>query len=466
MSHVPNDSPSPRLRLILLLVSAATFMAGLDLFIVNVAFPNLRHAFHTDDASLSWVLNAYAIAFAALPIPLGRLADAYGRRAGFAAGLTVFAAASIGCAVAPSLGWLIAARVAQAVGAAALVPTSLSLLLGEFPPARRPSAVATWAASGALAAAAGPPLGGLLVQAGWRWVFLINAPIAALALAGAFWLVAESRAEGRPQLPDLPGAMLLVLGIGLLTLGVVKGNDWSWGAPATVACLVGGPVAVAAFLARCARHRQPVVEPRMFSDRAFSAATAVTVLFFAGFGAIVLGNILFLTDAWHGSVLQAGLEFAPGPAMAALVSFTVSARLIARFGHRPLAVAGTLVTALGSTLLLATMTTDPAYVTHYLPGGLIIGAGVGLTLPTLAAAISAPLPPDQRAVGSGIFAMGRQLGTVLGVAAFIALLGHSEIDQGMSGYDRGWAFITVTELAAAIAGFGILGRSVLVPQHQ
>jgi MFS family permease len=188
-------SDARRLRMVMLVVSSGAFMASLDLFIVNVAYPDLQRAFRgPSDTSLSWILNAYAIVFAALPIPLGRLADAYGRKRGFMAGTLVFALASALCAIAPSVQWLVAARVLQAVGAAALVPTSLSLLLSELPPARRTGAVAVWAASGALAAAAGVPIGAVLVQLSWHSIFLVNLPIAALALLGSALLLHESRA--------------------------------------------------------------------------------------------------------------------------------------------------------------------------------------------------------------------------------------------------------------------------------
>jgi EmrB/QacA subfamily drug resistance transporter len=451
-------SDARRLRMVLLVVSSGAFMASLDLFIVNVAYPDLQRAFRApSDTSLSWILNAYAIVFAALPIPLGRLADAYGRKRGFMAGTLVFALASALCAIAPSVQWLVAARVLQAVGAAALVPTSLSLLLSELPPARRTGAVAVWAASGALAAAAGVPIGAVLVQLSWHSIFLVNLPIAALALLGSALLLHESRAEGEPRLPDMPGALLLIAGLGLLTLAIVKGNDWSWDAAATIASLLVGLLALVGFLARCARHPQPVVELRLFAERSFSAATAVSVLFFAGFGASVLGNILFLTRVWHGDALRAGLEYSPGPIVATIVSLLVAARLIHRYGHRAVALAGTLLFALGGLLFIALVDATPEYASAYLPSLLLVGAGIGLVAPTLPGAITAALAPDRRATGSAIFAMSRQLGTVLGVAALVALLAAPALDHPIDAYHRAWAFIVVAEIAAALASIAIAG---------
>ncbi|HEV7678118.1 MAG TPA: MFS transporter [Candidatus Dormibacteraeota bacterium] len=182
---------------VLLLVSVATFVASLDLFIVNIAFPGIQRDFGgTGDATLSWVLNAYAIVSAALLVPFGRIADLVGRKRVFLIGMVVFVAASALCAAAQGAPWLIAARVLQAAGGAALLPTSLALLLPEFPPRQRPLAVAVWSATGAIAAAAGPPIGGLLVQASWRWVFLVNLPVGLVTT-----VLAAARCARRATLP-------------------------------------------------------------------------------------------------------------------------------------------------------------------------------------------------------------------------------------------------------------------------
>src|SRR6059058_6139861 len=205
---------------VLIVVSAAVFMASLDLFIVNIAFPAIERDFGgTSLASLSWILNAYAIVFAALLVPAGRTADRLGRKRSFIAGLAVFTVASALCAAAPNVGLLVAARVLQAVGAASVFPTSLALLLPEFPAEERRKAVSIWAAVGAVAAAAGPPIGGLLVQAGWQLVFLVNVPIG-LTLLVFVRILTESREPAAAPRPDLGGAALLTAGIGVLTLGI------------------------------------------------------------------------------------------------------------------------------------------------------------------------------------------------------------------------------------------------------
>src|SRR5947209_12107927 len=192
---------------ILAVVSTAVFMSSLDLFIVNIAFPDISRAFPGSTlASLSWILNAYAIVFAALLVPAGRSADRLGRRRSFLAGLALFTAASALCAAAPSVSLLVVARVIQAVGAAAVFPTSLALVLPEFPPSERRTAVSIWAAVGGVAAAAGPPVGGLLVQADWRLVFLVNVPIGAIVLILAARLLREGREPVGTPRADLAGA--------------------------------------------------------------------------------------------------------------------------------------------------------------------------------------------------------------------------------------------------------------------
>src|SRR4051794_32107518 len=194
----PTVSP----RRVLIVVSAAVFMASLDLFIVNIAFPDIQQDLGGTDSQLSWVLNAYAIVLAALLVPFGRLADMTGRRRAFLAGLAIFAVGSGLAAAAPSLELLVAARVIQAAGAALLIPTSLALLLSAAPIARRTAYVGAWAAVGGVAAAAGPPIGGLLVQLSWRWVFLVNLPVAIIALVAAVPYLREQRDETAAGPPD------------------------------------------------------------------------------------------------------------------------------------------------------------------------------------------------------------------------------------------------------------------------
>jgi EmrB/QacA subfamily drug resistance transporter len=449
---------------VLLVVSVATFMASLDLFIVNIAFPDIQRSFGGEsDAALSWVLNAYAIVFAALLVPAGRLADLIGRRRAFLGGMALFTLASALCAAAPSVGWLIAARALQAVGAAALMPTSLALLLVAVPAERRHGAVALWAASGAVAAAAGPPLGGLLVQASWHWVFLVNLPVGLVTLVAASRVLTESRDPAARRLPDVLGALLLIAGVGTLTLGLVKAPAWGWGDRATLAALGGGALLLAAFALRCARHPVPVIEPALLRVRSFSAASVAGLFFFAAFGAMLLGYVLFLTRVWGEDVLTAGLMIAPGPLAAAATSVP-SGLITARWGPRAAALPGTLLYAVASLWWLTHMQAEPAYVTHLLPAQILGGAGVGLVIPSLSNAAAGSLPPARFATGSAVFNMSRQIGAVFGVAVLVAIIGTPAPGAVEQAFHNAWWFNVAAALVAGAAAFAIGPRRSGAPE--
>ena len=259
------------------------------------------------------MLNAYAIVFAALLVPAGRLADRIGRKRGFLAGLALFSIGSALCGIAPSVATLVAARVLQAAGAALLVPTSLALLLPEFEPRERPAAIGIWAGVGAAAAAAGPPLGGLLVQVDWRLVFLVNLPVGAWALWRAARLLTETRDLSEQGRPDWLGTALLAASVGALALGFVQAPEWGWDDPRTLAALAGAVAGLALFARRCAHHPSPVVDPAMLRVRSFAMANVAAILFSAAFGAMLLSNVLFMTGVWQESILRAGLQLAPAP---------------------------------------------------------------------------------------------------------------------------------------------------------
>jgi EmrB/QacA subfamily drug resistance transporter len=443
---------------VLIVVSTAVFMASLDLFIVNIAFPAIERDFGgTSLASLSWILNAYAIVFAALLVPAGRTADRLGRKRSFIAGLAVFTVASALCAAAPNVGLLVAARVLQAVGAASVFPTSLALLLPEFPAEERRKAVSIWAAVGAVAAAAGPPIGGLLVQAGWQLVFLVNVPIGLVLLVAARRTLREAREPAGTPRPDLAGAALLTGAVATLTLGLVKSADWGWGSARTVGLLAGSALLLAAFWLRSTRHPAPIVEPALLRTRSFALANAAALLFFMGFGVMLLSSVLFLTQVWHESVLRAGLEIAPGPAMAAI--FAVGGGLLSkRVGERLTGALGALLFAVGGAWWISHMGTTPNYASSYLPGTMIGGAGVGLVIPTLTSIATSSLPPARFATGSAVLAMARQIGVALGVAVLVAVVGTpTSPADAVAGFQDGYVFLIGVALAAALA-IGSIGR--------
>src|SRR4051794_13033091 len=236
------------------IVSVGVFVASLDLFIVNIAFPDLQRDFGgTRLATLSWVLNAYAIVFAALLVPAGRWADRLGRKRAFLGGLALFTLASAACAAAPTVGVLVAARAVQAAGAALLMPASLGLLLPEFPAEKRGVALGLWAAVGGTAAALGPVVGGLLVELSWRWVFLVNLPVGIVAIVAGARVLTEVREEGGAR-PDTAGAVLLTGAVGALIAAIVEGPGWGWGSPRVVGLFATAVVLGVGFVVQSARH--------------------------------------------------------------------------------------------------------------------------------------------------------------------------------------------------------------------
>lgn len=372
---------------VLAVTSLAGFMTFLDATIVNVAFPDIARSFPSiTQAGLSWVLSAYAIAFAAFLIPAGRGADLRGRRLVFHRGLALFLAASALCGVAPTIGVLVAARVVQAVGAAMLVPTALALLLPEFPIERRSTAVGIWGAVAGVAAATGPSLGSAIVElAGWRWIFFVNLPIGLLAWAWGRGVLRESRDADAAARPDLRGAVMLGAVMALLALGIVQGRDWGWTDARVLGAFAVAGALLPAFVARSRRHPSPVLDLALFRVRSFAVANASTVVFAAAFYASLLNNVLFLTGVWRYSVLGAGLAITPAPLMAAATAGPAG-RLADRFGHRIVVVPGALLYAAANLWFATHAGVRPAYAADWLPGALLLGAGVGLAFPTLGSA--------------------------------------------------------------------------------
>ncbi|HEX5404160.1 MAG TPA: MFS transporter, partial [Pseudonocardiaceae bacterium] len=395
----------------LVLVGAGAFLATLDLFIVNIAFPDIRADFPgTTNMALSWVLNAYGIVFAALLVPAGRLADLFGRRRLFRLGMALFAIASAGCAAAPSVGLLVACRAVQAAGAALMVPTSLGLLLAAFPADRHRGVVALWAAIGSVAAACGPPVGGRLVQADWRWIFLVNLPVAVPAVVLGRRLVEHRRAETSGGLPDLLGAAMLAAGIAAGIAALANASAWGAASAGLWGCVVIAVGLLVAFGYRCARHPRPVIDLHLFRVPRFAFATASMSCFYAGFAAMLLGGTLYLTQAWHFGGVAAGLLFAPGP-----VAATVCALLGGRLpvSRRWLAVVGCLAFTAGGLLWFSALNQHVGYVQDYLPGVLLAGVGVGFSQASIIGAGAATLPAHRYATGTGIINTARQIGSAV-----------------------------------------------------
>lgn len=458
------DAPARGHRAIFLVTSLGAFMASLDLSIVNVAFPALERAFaHDSRASLAWVVTGYSIVFGALLVVAGRTADRIGSRRVFFAGLAIFTAGSTLCAIAPSAALLIAGRLVQGAGAAAILPASLSLLLSAYPLERRSHVVTLWGGVGALAVATGPSLGAVLITGlGWRSAFFVNLPVSLVAWLVGRRVLVDARAAHSPARPDYPGVALLTGSLAALVLAIAEGPSWGWSHDRVLGSFAIAVTLGGLFLTRSARHPEPVLDLSLFTHRRFALANTAMLLYAMGFFAMLLGNILFLTSVWHHSILWAGLAITPSPLIVAAVSGPVG-RVATRIGFRPILLAGAVVYGFAILWFYARAGLATDYLGVWLPGSLVLGLGVGLTFPVLSAAAVSTLPPGRFAVGAAVSQTARQVGGAVGVAVLVAILGAPRNPaDALAGFQHLWLYIAVmTTLTGTVAGF--LGRSASTP---
>jgi EmrB/QacA subfamily drug resistance transporter len=452
---------------VLAIVCVGICLANLDLFIVNVGLPNIARDFK--DASLeelSWILNGYAIAYAALLVFFGRLAERYRRNLSFLLGVALFTAASAACAAATGIGSLIAFRVAQAAGAALMTPTSLGLLLASFPPDRRGGAVRSWTAIGGLAAALGPLVGGVLVTFNWRWIFLVNVPIGLVAILIGWWKLPEVDGHDVPR-PSPWAALLVTCGIGALTFAIVKVNDWGWFSRGILWIFVASVVLLALFVRQCLRSDNPFVDPALFRIRPFAGAALVMAPYSAAFGAMLLSIALWEQTAWGWSALKTGLAIAPGPLLVPITSLLFAGRLIARFGAASVVTAGIVIFSAGL-IFWASLTGSEPNMLFVVVGMLPAGIGVGLTFPTLMGVSTAALPPSSFATGSGVINMIRQASLAVGVAIFVAITGSpATLEARVTAFHRGWWIMAAITLLGLFPTYWLIlpkrARAVTVP---
>ncbi len=446
-----------------LIACTGAFLAFLDTTIVNIAFPDIASSFpEASRGLLSWVLDGYFVVIAALLVPAGGLADRFGHKRVFLWSLGGFTAASLLCALAPSLEMLIAFRIIQGIGAAAIAPTSLAIVLDSFPPEKRATGVGIWGAGAAAAAAVGPTLGGALVElSDWRLVFLVNLPLGAAALLAGRRLLPE-RPVSDSRLPDLPGALALALGLAAITLGIVEGNDWGWASAGVLGCFAAGTFLLAAVVIRSLRHPRPIVEPDLFAHRSFAIGNLGTLLFATAFFSLILGNVLFLTSIWGYTVLQAGAATLPGPALTTVVSGPAG-RLADRFGHRAVVVPGALVFAAG-VMVLRSAGSEPDWLGLWLPGAVLTGIGIGLAFPTLSSAAVRDVADDRFATASAVNAAFRQVGAVLGTAILVAIVGEpANLAEALRVSDAAYLFAVIAAIASGAVAFGLRGRPARAP---
>ena len=459
--HAASARPAPRASAaspatVLAIVCVGICLANLDLFIVNVALPNIGRDFR--DAPLedmSWVLNGYAIAYAALLVFFGRVAERYRRNMSFLLGVGLFTLSSAACAAADSVVTLTAFRLVQAAGAALMTPTSLGLLLAAFPPERRDGAVRTWTAIGGLAAALGPVIGGVLVTVNWRWIFLVNVPIGLVAMLVGWWKLPEVPGHEAPR-PHPFDALLVTGGIGALTFAIVKVNDWGWRSTGIGISFIAAIVLLAWFVWRCLRSDRPFVDPALFRIRQFTGAALVMAPYSAAFGAMLLSVALWEQTAWGWSALKTGLAIAPGPLLVPITSLLFSGKLIARFGAAAVVTAGIFFFVAGLSYWASVIGLEPN-AALVIMGMIPTGIGVGLTFPTLMGVAASSLRSSSFATGSGVINMIRQAALAIGVAIFVAIVGSPATPvERVAAFQRGWWVM------APIAALGLIPTFFLI----
>lgn len=443
----PKDGHSRRTLTIASLATLATF---LDTTILYVAFPDIANTFDDTSASgLSWVLNAYTIVFAALLIPAGKLADRVGHRRVFLAGSVVFTVASMACGLAPTAAALIVFRVVQAAGAAALIPASLALVMHAYPKDQLPRAVAVWGAAGAVAGALGPTLGAAIVEAwGWRWAFFINLPVGVYTVAEGRRHLRES-ADPQTLVPSPVGVALIAGAAGLLSYGVVGSEERGWFSAHTVGSITVGLVLLGVFVLHQRRTKAPALDLDLFAIRNFRWGIVAMLVFGTGFAALFFGSILFLTDVWGWSILQAGFGVAPGPLIVGLVSARVG-QLAGRIGQRPVLLVGAALFAISGALRLVVLGPEVDYLRDYFPSMVLSGLGVAFVFPQLSSVVAQALPQSRAGVGGAALQAVRQFGGTFGVALTVALLGASaSLGDQLLAFDQIWWVVVAGGIGAA-----------------
>ncbi|MFM9084875.1 MAG: DHA2 family efflux MFS transporter permease subunit [Acidimicrobiia bacterium] len=418
-SGAPSASLSHAYR-VLGLTSIATFLVSLDISIVVVAKRTIQ-----DDLAagslITWVFSGYAIAYAAALLTAGRFADVFGRKRTFIRGVLWFSVGSLLCGIAPNAWWLVAARVLQAFGGAQLTPASLAIVLPEFPVERRTQAIAIWGATGGLAAALGPSIGGVVVDTlGWRALFFINIPFTLATVVLAARVLREARDPSATRRVDYLGAVLGFSGVALVVLGISQSEVWGWADRGTLGALLAGVALCGAFVLRCHRASDPILDLSLFRLRFVVAANVAGVLFSMGFIGMWLLNTFWLQAVWGYGVATSGLAILPGPATAAATA-PFAGRYADRVGHARVLLIGAIMLGTGTVGLAATVPDSPSYLVRYLPWMLLTGCGVGLSISTLSSSATAFLSPSRMAMGSALNNTCRQVGTALGAALSLAV---------------------------------------------
>jgi EmrB/QacA subfamily drug resistance transporter len=438
----------------------ALFMIMLDNTVVNVALPSIQDDLGASLSGLEWTINAYTLTFAVLLVTGGRLGDILGRRRMFLFGVVVFALSSAAIGLSPGQGWLVGGRAIQGIGAAFMMPATLSIITVTFPAEERGKAIGTWAGVSALALAIGPVIGGALAEyVSWRAIFFLNLPVAVGAIVVTLFATQESRDESHSHSIDLPGIASLSIGLSALVLALVEGNSWGWGSPGVLGLLAAAVIGLVSFALIEPRVREPMVEFSLFSSKTFLGANAVAGIVSFALFAMFFFTALYMQNLLGYSPVEAGVRFLPSTLMVVLVA-PIAGRLSDRIGPRPLIVGGLTLTAFA--LFLMTRIDVGTGYELLLPAFVLMGIGVALVMSPMSTAAMNSVDPQKAGVGSGILSMNRMVGATFGVAAIGALFQHlasNELADGLAGTG-----VTAAQRDEIVHNLGAGGGAELPPR--
>jgi EmrB/QacA subfamily drug resistance transporter len=409
----PADPGASSRVLTVLLTSVAYFMVALDTLVVVTALPSIHRDLGGNVGTLQWTVNAYVLTFGATIITAAALGDLIGRRRMYLLGLTLFTAASAACALAPNVAVLIGCRAVEGIGAGIIMPLGLTLLTSAFPAERRGAVVGIWGGVAGLAVACGPLIGGAVTQGlDWHWIFWVNVPIGLLAIAGSWLRLADSR--GPASRLDLPALVLIAVGVGALTWGLVQAGQSGWGSAATLAGLVTGAAAITAFVAWERRAAAPMIPLGLFRSSRFSAAVATQFLMAAAIYSAAFLTSQFFQFALGSSPLATGLRFLPWTATPMVVA-PIAGAVSDKIGARPLIVPGLLMQAVGFGWIVYLAARSSGYAAYIAPF-LIAGVGISMALPSVSAAGLNAVSPQSLGKAAGVMNTMQQFGAVFGIA--------------------------------------------------
>ncbi|WP_327147452.1 MFS transporter [Nocardia sp. NBC_01329] len=452
----PDVSVRRPLAAVLAAVGIPMFMVTLDNLVVTNALPVIRTELGASLGDLQWFVNAYTLSFAALLLTASALGDRLGRRRVFLAGIAVFTLASAACALATDPGTLVAARVVQGFGGAAVMPLSLTLLSDAVPERLRSAAIGIWGGIAGLGVAAGPLLGGAVVDGlSWQWIFWVNVPIGVLVLPLVVWTLRDSRGSGGRL--DPIGLVLASAGVLAVVWGIVHGADDGWSSPGVLASLLGGAVLLGALIVWERRAAAPMLAPRLFRIRAFSVANMVAFAFSIGvFGSIFLLAQFFQVVQGY-TPLESGIRTMPWT-MAPMVVAPLAGLVIDRIGARILLVTGQALLAVALAWMAATTSVDLAYGTFVAPL-LLAGVGMGLTFAPLATVVMGAVPESDRSMASGTNNTVREVGVAMGIAVLASVFASHGAYTDPQSYVDG--LVPAVWVGAAVVAIGALAAALL-----